>query len=140
MLNLSISITLILLAAIHFNWVFGGTWGYESAIPTKENGDKLITPRKIETAVVGIVLTVMALLFLHNSKLVALPFPDWATKYGSWVIPILFILRAIGDFKYIGFFKKIKNTQFGKADTQLFIPLCLGIGILGIMIQVFSLT
>jgi len=39
-------------------------------------------------------------------------------------------LRAIGEFKYLGFFKKIKNTEFAIADSKLFSPLSLAIGFL----------
>jgi hypothetical protein len=50
----------------------------------------------------------------------------------------LFILRAIGDFKYLGFFKKIKNTKFGQNDTKYFAPLCLIIGILTLLVAVLT--
>ncbi|MFT6442917.1 MAG: hypothetical protein ACJASM_002470, partial [Salibacteraceae bacterium] len=37
-----------------------------------------------------------------------------------------------------GLFKKIKHTDFAKADTKLFVPLCLSIGIIGIVIQLMN--
>jgi len=55
--------------------------------------------------------------------------------YNYWFIPIIFILRAVGDFNYVGIFKKIKNTEFARADSKIFIPLCLIIGICGITIK-----
>ncbi|WP_317130658.1 DUF3995 domain-containing protein [Psychroserpens sp. NJDZ02] len=51
------------------------------------------------------------------------------------MIPLIFLLIAIGEFKYIGFFKSIKKTDFGKLDTKLLSPLCLIIAIFGIVIQ-----
>jgi hypothetical protein len=59
-------------------------------------------------------------------------------KYGLWILMTLFILRAIGDFKYMGFFKKIKNTKFGQNDTKYFAPLCLIIGILTLLVAVLA--
>lgn len=40
-----------------------------------------------------------------------------------------FIVRAIGDFKYVGFFKKIYNSSFASLDTRYFSPLILVLGI-----------
>ena len=54
--------------------------------------------------------------------------------YGLWIIASVFILRAIGEFNYVGFLKKIKHTKFGQNDTKLYSPLCLTIGILIIII------
>lgn len=64
--------------------------------------------------------------------------PNWITNYGYWIIPSIFILRAIGDFKYVGFFKKVRNTEFAKTDSKWFAPLCLTIGIFGILIQLMN--
>ena len=35
----------------------------------------------------------------------------------------------------MGVFKSVKETDFGKLDTKLFSPLCLIIGVFGILIQ-----
>ncbi|WP_414652540.1 DUF3995 domain-containing protein [Gelidibacter sp.] len=82
----------------------------------------------IELAVFGIFYLLRAGLFDHN-------LPEWVMVLGSWVIPIIFILRAIREFKYVGFFNSVKNTYFGKLDSRFFSPLCLMIGVLGILIQ-----
>ncbi len=55
-------------------------------------------------------------------------------KLGRIIIPIVFIIRAIGEFHYVGFFKQIKDTDFGQMDTLLFSPLCLVIGLMGFAI------
>jgi hypothetical protein len=72
-------------------------------------------------------------------NLIDLDLPVWLDilrKYGIWAIIVIFLVRAIGDFRYVGFFKKYRNTKFGKNDTKYYSPLCLLIGILGIMIIV----
>ena len=43
--------------------------------------------------------------------------------YGLWIIASLFMLRAIGEFKYVGFFKKYKHIQFGKNDTRYYVSI-----------------
>lgn len=124
------------LGLIHFYWLSGGKWGLEKALPTKNNGEKAIEPPKIATVIVGIGLISFGLIYLIKTGLFNFQVPNWIITYGSWIIPSIFILRAIGDFNYVGIFKKIKNTEFAKADSKWFIPLCLTIGILGILIQI----
>ena len=137
MMILSILLCLLLLGlgTIHFNWVIGGKFGFTESLPTKENGERILNPKKIDSAVVGIGLTAFGLFYLFKSGLMENPLPDWIMKYGGGIIPILFLLRAMGEFKYVGFFKSIKTTDFGKLDTKLFSPLCLLIGLFGILIQ-----
>ncbi|MEM6843120.1 MAG: DUF3995 domain-containing protein [Bacteroidota bacterium] len=53
----------------------------------------------------------------------------------SVILFVIFILRALGEFNYVGFFKRVKNTEFARADSRIFSPLCLGIGVIGILIQ-----
>ncbi|WP_307347298.1 DUF3995 domain-containing protein [Metabacillus malikii] len=53
------------------------------------------------------------------------------------IITFIFFLRAIGDFKYLGFTKKIKNTNFSKYDTALYTPLCLYLGLIFMISWIF---
>lgn len=121
------------LGIIHFYWAKGGKWGFKNAIPTKENGDLVLNPRAIDSIMVGVYLTIIAFFYLLQIDLFEINIPNW-TSYILWIIPSIFFLRAIGDFKYVGFFKRIKTTLFAKWDTQLFSPLCLGMSIIGFII------
>lgn len=134
-LSILLSIILIGLGLIHFNWVIGGKFGFAESLPTKESGERVLNPKKIHSTVVGIGLTTFGIFYILKSGFIEYNLPEWFMKYGSWIIPILFLLRAIGDFKYIGFFKSVKSTDFGKLDYKLFSPLCLIIGITGMIIQ-----
>ncbi|WP_369048418.1 DUF3995 domain-containing protein [Tenacibaculum sp. UWU-22] len=137
-LSILLSIVFIILGIIHFNWVIGGKFGFSESLPTKETGERVMNPKKIDSAIVGFGLTVFGLFYFLKSGLINFNLPQQVMKYGGWIIPAIFLLRAIGEFKYIGFFKKIKETDFGKWDTKLFSPLCLVIGIIGIIIQVIK--
>jgi hypothetical protein len=128
----------IILAVIHFTWAFGGRWGFDKALPTKENGKKLLNPRNFDCAVVGLGLTGFAVYYLLVSNLFGIQIQSSIFNYIAWFIPSIFILRAIGDFKYVGFFKSLKKTDFGRLDTKLYSPLCLIIGIIGIVIQIIQ--
>lgn len=136
-LSVILSGIFLVLALIHFNWVIGGTFGFAASLPTKENGERVLNPKKIDSAIVAIGLTTFALFYAFKSGILQYNLPEWILKYGGWIIPILFLLRAVGDFKYVGVFKKIRKTAFGKIDTKLFTPLCLTIAIFGIFIQLY---
>lgn len=136
--SILLSIIFTTLGIIHFNWVFGGTFGFSKSLPTKENGERVLNPKKMDSAVVGTGLLSFGFFYLIKSGIISYVLPEWIMNYGSWIIPIIFLLRAIGEFKYVGFFKSVKNTEFGKIDTKLFSPLCLAIGILGILIQLLK--
>lgn len=132
-LSVILSAIFIVLGMIHVYWVIGGTLGLEKSLPTKENGERVLNPKKLDTALVGIGLIIFGVFYMVKSGLISYNPPAWIMDYGSWIIPSIFILRAVGEFKYVGFFKSVKNTGFGKLDTRFFSPLCLTIGVFGII-------
>jgi hypothetical protein len=122
------------IAAVHFYWALGGKKWANAALPTTEDGGRLLfKPRFFETAAVAIgfvgfaYITACSVNLLNHSSLLV--------QYGSWFIPVVFLLRAIGEFRYVGFFKKVKDTSFGQMDTQYYSPLCLVIAILSLIIN-----
>ncbi len=136
-LGLIESVIFFILAGIHFNWVLGGAWGFEAALPTNAEGKRVLNPKKLDSFIVGLGLLSFGLFFLIKTGLVSIGLPKWLLNYGTLIIAAIFLLRAIGDFKYIGFFKKIKNTKFAKADNNYFSPLCLFLAVIAVLIQIF---
>lgn len=126
------------LACIHFYWFFGGEFGLEKVVPTRGSHTRVLSIPKFATLIVALVLLIFGFAYLVKTGLIYVQVLNSVTKYGYWIIPSIFILRAIGDFKYVGFFKKIKNTEFARADSKWFAPLCLIIGIFGILIQLIN--
>lgn len=128
---------LLFLSGIHLYWAVGGKWGIQSVLPTTPEEKIVLQPRWVDSVVVGVVLAIMGILFAVKSGLFELHFlPNWLLAYGLYVVSGIFLLRAMGDFKYVGFFKQIKTTKFGKNDTKYYSPLCLFLGIVGILIEV----
>ena len=125
----------LFLSSIHFYWGLGGRWGSEAVIPVKDNNVKVMMPGPLPTFMVALGLLGFGFFILIKSGVINLSSPLWVEKSGLWVIAGIFILRAIGEFKYVGFFKKIKQTKFGQNDTKYYSPLCLLIGILTIFIE-----
>lgn len=118
-------IILGLVSLLHFYWIFGGTWGIQASLPEKVEGGSAFTPGWIETVIVAIGLIGVAFILLAQNNLVSFFTPNSFTKWSSIIFTFIFFLRAVGDFKYLGLTKKIKNTTFSKYDTKLYTPLCL---------------
>ncbi|KYG72210.1 uncharacterized protein DUF3995 [Roseivirga ehrenbergii] len=137
-LSLLLSITLIALGLIHFNWALGGKWGFEAALPTNEAGKRVLNPKKFDSLIVGLGLSAFGAFYLFQAVFTAIEMPNGLTTYGGWIIPSIFLPRAIGDFRFVGFFKKIKSTPFAKMDTKLFSPLCLCMALAGFAIQLLA--
>ena len=105
------SFIFITFAIIHFYWAFGGTFALNNALPTTREGVKLFDPGKFLTIVIGVILLLFAYMVLKMDSYI-------------FLLAILFAIRTIGDFNYVGFFKKIKSTPFAIYDTKYFSPLC----------------
>ena len=125
----------LILSLIHFYWALGGTRGTVAAVPTNHDNKKVISPGPLECFAVALILLAFATFSLIKIKVVLFHLPGWLFNYGFWIIAALFFLRAIGDFKYVGVFKKVNTTKFGKMDTKYYSPLCLLIAVLGIILE-----
>lgn len=123
------------LGLLHFYWVFGGTGGLKNAVPNKGDGQAVFKPGKLATSVVGLGLLSFAAYYVQHLGYFEIPALNAVFYYLGWIIPAIFLLRAIGDFKYAGFFKQIKDTGFARMDTKFYAPLCLFIAILGYLVQ-----
>ena len=42
---------------------------------------------------------------------------------------LLLLLRAIGDFHLVGFFKTVRGSRFAWLDSSLYSPLCLALAL-----------
>jgi hypothetical protein len=138
LLSIFLFLIFLFLSAIHFYWAFGGRWAKDAGIPTNENNSKLISPGVLSTVIVALGLAGFGVFVLAEAKLLNMPIPTPVNRYGLWIIATIFLVRAIGEFKYIGFFKTIKHTRFGRNDTNYYSPLCLLIGILAIILELIK--
>lgn len=134
-LSLLLFLTFAILSGFHFYWFFGGSWGLEHVIPSKDSKVSSLSIPKFATLIVAFGLFFFGLIYFLKSGLSDFQLPAWINNHGYWFIPFLFFLRAIGEFKYLGLFKSIKHTKFAKADSKIFVPLCLFIGLTGLAIQ-----
>ena len=131
-LNASI---LLIISLLHAYWMLGGQWGFAAALPTDESGKQMLNPKVFDCGMVAIGLMCMSIYVFSISKIINLPLPNVVSKYGIWVVAFIFLARAIGDFKYVGFSKKIKNTRFAELDSRFYTPLCLYLGVTFLILE-----
>ena len=121
-----VTIILVFLGGLHFYWAIFGIKDITAVVPIKSNSKKVVTPGKPVTIMVGLVLLSFGYIVLDS----IVTFLNWSIFYYlRLAISILFIIRAIGDFKYLGFFKTQKNSKFARNDSNYYSPLCLFIGL-----------
>ena len=115
---------LTLLGLLHLYWAAGGTWGKSATVPTFE-GKPVIHPTPLTTTIVAAGLFAMAALLAAKLGWIALPITALSLRASLWLASAIFFLRALGDFRYVGFFKRVRDTRFAELDTKLYSPLCL---------------
>lgn len=121
------SALLFAISGVHIYWSLGGHWGRRVSVP-EQNGMRAFQPGRVATLVVAMLFGAMALFFLYKVgqlRVFDRFVPTWLSRYGLWILAGVFLLRAIGDFRYVGFTKKVRSTRFAKLDTHFYSPLCL---------------
>jgi hypothetical protein len=125
LLTFALAAILSAIAVLHLYWAFGGQWMAREAIPTKADGAPLFSPGP--AACIAVAIAALGAAALVGSMLL----PSLREKYPMvyvylpWLLCGVFAMRAIGDFRYCGFFKRIRGTLFSRSDTRIFTPLCL---------------
>lgn len=132
-LGILLAIVFVFLGLVHLYWAFGGRVGYSVAVPTI-SGRRLFNPSRISTVAVAFALFSAMLIVLGRIGVWGHGVPGSVFVSGSWILAVLFLLRAIGEFRYIGFFKQVRNTGFSRWDTWVFSPLCVAISISAVIV------
>jgi Protein of unknown function (DUF3995) len=122
-----VAVLLAALGALHVYWALGGRWGLAAAVPERE-GRPLFQPGRVATVGVATLLFWAGILVLPRSAS-GFALSETLTSWGRWAIAFAFLMRAIGDFRYAGFFKRVRGTRFADLDTRLYSPLCLALGL-----------
>jgi hypothetical protein len=123
-----VAIGLGLLSALHLYWAAGGRTGAVAALPERE-GAPIFQPGIASTLVVaGLLLSAALLVLARAGHWPAALLPDWMVTLGAPVVALVLLARSIGDFRYIGFFKRVRDTRFARLDTRVYSPIALLLG------------
>jgi hypothetical protein len=137
-LGILLAVIFAVLGLFHCYWAAGGKLGGGAAIPTAPGGERLLNPSPFATVLVALALFAAMLVVLGRLKVWGAFLPSQIFYSGTLVIALLFLLRAIGDFHYVGFFKSVSGTNFARWDTILFSPLCLFIAVAAFLISYYD--
>ncbi len=129
--------TFLSIGVLHLYWAVGGKKWIDIALPQTGTGQLLFKPGAVETIIVALGLFAFAGIIGTKAHFISLPlWNEIYLSYATAVIGFLFLIRSIGEFRYVSFFKKIKHTDFGKMDTLYYSPVCFIIAVMCLIILV----
>ncbi|MBI5109203.1 MAG: DUF3995 domain-containing protein [Rhodocyclales bacterium] len=124
-----------LLSILHFYWAAGGRGGHIAVLPTwpAEPGataapKPALNPGTWATLGVATGLAAIALAVALRVGLLGEPVDHWVLRWILIALAALMFARAVGDFRFVGFFKSVRGTVFARADNLVYSPLCLAFG------------
>jgi hypothetical protein len=119
-----VSLTFVVLALWHFRMALSTDKGTGGAVPS-QSGKPLFVPSARATLAVGFVLLAFAYLVAAAAGLVASGLPRALLSWPCYALALGLLARAVGEFRYVGFFKRVRDSRFARLDTLLYSPLCL---------------
>lgn len=132
-LGIFLAAVFLTLSLFHVYWAAGGRLGSRATVPTV-SGKRTFNPSPLGAVLVAAALLTAMLVILGHLGVLGDKIPAWVFRWGTLGISVIFFLRAIGEFKLIGFFKQVRDTSFAYWDTWLYSPLCLVIAIIAFTI------
>lgn len=110
---------------LHVYWALGGQRLLPNTIPSDPiTGNKTPEPGRLGATLVALALVHALLTLGVATQLWPSPWSSAVTRYSLWAWTGIFLVRVIGDFRWLGAFKRVRGTPFARADDWLFTPLC----------------
>ncbi len=129
-----VAFTLTGIAALHIYWAAGGRWGASAAVP-EVGGVSAFKPGRAATSTVALLLLTAATLLLWRAGFFSVgAIPSWVPRVGCCGVSGVFALRAVGDFRLFGLFRRPSPSRFARLDRRLYTPLCLLLAILSALV------
>lgn len=116
------------LSVLHLYWGLGGRWGHSAALPERDHAPAF-QPGAASTLLVAALLATAALVVLGRVGFGPLAGFDRLTRIAAWTVALTFFLRAVGDFRLLGLFRRVRDTRFARLDRVLYTPTSLALGI-----------
>jgi cation transport ATPase len=115
--------TLCAIALVHVYWAFGGSLGKRAAIP-EQDGVPLLRPSAPGTLAIAAALLAGAGAVASRAGWLWPNLYPGAIAFAVVALALIFAVRAVGDFRYVGFFKRIRGSRFARMDSLCYSPLC----------------
>jgi Protein of unknown function (DUF3995) len=111
------------LGLLHVYRAVAGNAATSVGVPSVD-GKPLFSPSTFATLMVAAALFTAALVISGVCGWLGSLVPPNIFRVMTLGISIVFLIRAVGDFRYVGFFKSVTNSGFAYWDTWLYSPLC----------------
>lgn len=124
---LALAFVLFALGALHVFWGVRNRYGGSVVIP-ELRGQPAFGPARAQSFAVAAALFAATFIALAQGRVVPALLPRTPLSWAAMAAGSAFLLRAIGEFRLVGFSKRIRGTAFARWDTWCFSPLCVLIG------------
>jgi hypothetical protein len=114
---------LLLVSLVHVYWAARGV-ASGASVPSHADGTPVFRPGRVATLLVAMALMLGALIVLVRAQLLDVQMRPIVLRVGIWGLAAAFAARTVGEFRYVGLFKRVSDTPFARWDTRLFTPLC----------------
>ena len=111
-------------AALHVFWGLGGRTPMLATLPEVGGRAAFHSSRAATLAVALALMMACLVLALRVLGVRIRPVPDQVAVAISWLLAAVFALRAVGDFRLLGFFKQVVGSRFAAMDTWIYSPVC----------------
>ena len=125
----ALAVVFCALSLLHIGWALGFGSGRVQVVPERPDGQPVFRPGPFATLTVAGLLFLAALLVTQRAGLGREWIPAGFVGPGCWGVSAAFVLRAIGEFRYVGVFKRVRGTAFARMDSRLYTPLALLLGL-----------
>ena len=120
----TISLVFLGLALWHVRMAVSPSSGESGAVPSVA-GQPLFVPSVRATLLVAALLLLFACLVAARAGFLQVGIPQRILSWLCYALALGLLARAVGDFKYVGFFKRVRAGKFARLDTLVYSPLCL---------------
>ncbi len=123
------------LGLAHVFWAMGVRLGGDALIPRLPSADgtggsrPAFTPSATATLAVAAALFAVAAMVGLRAGFFATPLNHPALRATIGLVALAMFIRAVGDFRLVGFFKRIKGSSFARMDSWVYSPLCVALGL-----------
>ncbi len=116
------------LGFVHIYWALGGRSASAAAVPELA-GRPAFKPSRFATLAVAMTLLLAAVLVATAGRLIVDPIAPPIGRILTFGLGAVFLARSIGDFRLVGFFKRVRGSRFARLDTLVYSPLCMTLGV-----------
>ena len=128
-IGVAVGSTLVLLSALHVDWALGGKVVKGAPVLPERDGQPVFRPSRVAAVVVAIGLLGAAVVLVLRTGVLDYLIGGPALRWASWSVAAVFLLRSIGDFRWVGFFRRERGTRFASWDARLYTPLAFALGL-----------